>query len=1622
MKALLTVCVLILTACLGGSQAQTIMNLTRTVDRDTADVEETISSGAMDIQSSDLELGTERGPAQIIGLWYQDIQIPAGAVITRAYVQFTNDVATTANANPCSLEIWGEASDNAQVFTNQAYAVSPRSKTQTSQKWNPDAYTVVQEQGPKQRTPNLNRIIQEIIDRPGWSQGNSLALIITGTGTREVESYEGANSGDPGHNPSQAPTLVIEYLIPNQVIRVVDRDTADVEETISSGAMDIQSSDLELGTERGPAQMIGIWFNNLTIPQGAVITSAHIQFTNDVATTANADPCALEIRVENTDNSQVFTNQDFAVSTRTSSNEKINWNPDPFTVVQEQGPKEKSPNLAKLVQLIVDKPGWTSGNALSFIITGSGTREVESFEGATGHGNVNMAPTLTVSYILPNTIEKTVKSDTSDVEETISSGAMDIQSSDLELGTERGPAQLVGIWYDSLDIPQGAYIKHAYIQFTNDVATTANADPCSLEIRCEASDNAVIFDNNAYAVSPRSTTSASVAWNPDPFTVVQERGPKEKTPDLRRIVQEVVNRQGWTENNSLAFIISGSGTREVESFEGSNSGDPGHSANQAPTLIIEWSYVGDEDGPQLLEPYVAEFPIKEGENWTYHDSGMNLGGNWKDSAYIDNYWKRGGAELGYGDNDEKTVISFGPNSGDKYITTYFRLNFEIKPGDLFNADSLLLEAVVDDGALFYVNGTEVARYNMPSGAIDYQTYSSTIISGSDESRWNPFIIPSNLLHTGVNLIAVEIHNRDNVSSDLSFNLRLSPLKKAVKLVEAGSNWKYYDGNDLNNLSWASRNYNDNSWNAGNAPLGYGNGNEATTVSYGADAANKHITTWFRKTITINDVDGYQSVRMRLRRDDGAVVYFNGFEVYRNNLPVGAIGRNTKAIRFIEGNEEDNWIEVYLPKNNLVQGSNVIAVEIHQDAAYSSDLTFDMELEFPEENTDVNYNGYFVNCNPSENNKFACFTSVDPDSRDQRFLIPGGTHSQQLLMKSTEDTYTAGGIIPNGNDFTGYIPENGSSKAGWLAVNHENNPGGVSLLRIELNETTMLWEVKSITAVDFSDVVKSERNCSGGVTPWGTSVTCEETYSSGDANGDGYTDVGWCVEIDPVTGKIKDYDGDGKGDKVWPMGRMSHENAVFAPDSIRVFQGEDGGTGCVYKFVMDNKADLSSGTLYVLKRDNTDPTLGEWVQVPNTTQTERNTARDIAGSLGGYRFGGVEDVEIDPIDGWVYFTEKGAGDIWRFEDMGMTVRNLGRYAQNMPFKVHTENGENDENWQTGNDNLVFDEDGNLFVLQDGGRDHIWVLYRGHNSQNNPRVEVFATTPNGSEPCGMTFTPDFKYAFISMQNASGSNTQTQVDAAGNTVINNASTTWVIARKEFLGKFATVPEVYLGGDTTICEGGSVTLSLAATPDFTPVWSNGSVGQSITVSQSGTYWVALKGNNGKTAYDTVQITVNALPRVNLGPDQTLIEGSKIILDAGAGFASYTWSTGSSNQTIEVTTNGNYSVSVKDAAGCAGSDAVQISFTTGVVDDLGQYSLKAYPNPFRNSTSIEVNLMNGGAIGLELYDVNGKLITRLAEGRLETGKHHFDLNADELNLKPGVYMLRISYEGRSSVLRLVNR
>jgi hypothetical protein len=187
--------------------------------------------------------------------------------------------------------------------------------------------------------------------------------------------------------------------------------------------------------------------------------------------------------------------------------------------------------------------------------------------------------------------------------------------------------------------------------------------------------------------------------------------------------------------------------------------------------------------------------LASGARWKFEDSGTDLGTGWREHTFDDSSWSSGLAQLGFGDGDEATVVSFGGDENDKHRTTYFRKSFDVASSNLVQ---LTLRLRRDDGAVVYLNGTEIARDNLPAGTIDYSTRAS-MAAPDDGTTWIEFDVPVASLTIGTNTLAVEVHQNSPRSSDLSFDAQLigvthvSPPIPLNESIEVGARTRLLNG-------------------------------------------------------------------------------------------------------------------------------------------------------------------------------------------------------------------------------------------------------------------------------------------------------------------------------------------------------------------------------------------------------------------------------------------------------------------------------------------------------------------------------------------------------------------------------------------------------------------------------------------------------------------------------------------------------------------------------------------------------------------------------------------------------------------------------------------------------------
>jgi photosystem II stability/assembly factor-like uncharacterized protein len=321
--------------------------------------------------------------------------------------------------------------------------------------------------------------------------------------------------------------------------------------------------------------------------------------------------------------------------------------------------------------------------------------------------------------------------------------------------------------------------------------------------------------------------------------------------------------------------------------------------------------------------------------WAYWDRGGDLGSAWRGAAFDDSGWARGEGPLGYGESYLRTTLGYGPDPAHKNVTAYFRNKLWID--DPARVTRMLIRVMHDDGFVVYINGQEFTRFSMPSGPITASTLAQNWESGNqyESYEWTPSVIP--FLGAGENVIAVEVHQASPASSDLTFDLEIttetSTREPTTRGIPAGSTWGYWDRATSPGSTWRDRGYPETGWRAGAAPLGYGESYVATPTAPG------HVTTYFR-----HDFYRWGSPTdwvLEAKYDDGFVASLNGTEVLRVGLPAGPLTETTLA----RSHEAGGYERFALPGASAltIDGLNTLAIEVHQNAASSSDLVWDARL-------------------------------------------------------------------------------------------------------------------------------------------------------------------------------------------------------------------------------------------------------------------------------------------------------------------------------------------------------------------------------------------------------------------------------------------------------------------------------------------------------------------------------------------------------------------------------------------------------------------------------------------------------------------------------------------------------
>lgn len=570
------------------------------------------------IDSRDLDLGSADA-----GVRFPDIAIPKNALILHAEVVFHQTNRTGSDRSSTThVMVYGHDVDNSPAFVEtESDPNSLQSRldelTRASVGWSNIRPTSQTASIYTRRisTPNVRSIIQEIVNRDNWVSGNALTLIFEAIdGHREVDSTN-ANAGE-----ERPPELRITYELPGTTLlqRRANSNKGDAEE--DSGT-NVNTSDPEIGLMQdldGTNTLVGFSFPNVSLPDAAEIVWADIEF--DISTESITDPFDVKIhgvleadpgifedmtgtRISNRPLTGNATNDPKLVTWISDPNDPV----DPLAALDNEeifkpraGERLYTPNLASLIDRIINPPladsgpDFVSGNSMAFVFEddtsdgGINKRIICSVDSidSTGvcSGNQAAAPKLRIFYTTPTF------------------GVTDTQH--------------IGLRFNNIQVPQGAEITQAQLEFTVDAATNR---PGKLRIEIENSIAPDSYSSTTNNITGRSYTNGldwdTTAWTaPDGFIA---------SPDISDLVDDITDiggSSGWCGGGSLAFKISqNDDTADVTRLL-AKSWDQNPDA--APRLRIRFDTTNLADGEGCVSNSTVTTPSLTGEDLAENSNGI----------------------------------------------------------------------------------------------------------------------------------------------------------------------------------------------------------------------------------------------------------------------------------------------------------------------------------------------------------------------------------------------------------------------------------------------------------------------------------------------------------------------------------------------------------------------------------------------------------------------------------------------------------------------------------------------------------------------------------------------------------------------------------------------------------------------------------------------------------------------------------------------------------------------------------------------------------------------------------------------------------------------------------------
>lgn len=388
-----------------------------------------------------------------------------------------------------------------------------------------------------------------------------------------------------------------------------------------------------------------------------------------------------------------------------------------------------------------------------------------------------------------------------------------------------------------------------------------------------------------------------------------------------------------------ADVVGSGGLVEVDVTESLAlwSREPGSNNGWAflPAGSDGWRFASSENEeapPRLLVEYplvATRRHVSVGDEWAYFKGSRAVTAGWREVDFIPgDSWLRGPSGIGFGDGDDATILG---DMEDRYLAVYCRRVFEVNNPGI--ARELELSIDYDDGFVAYLNGSEVARSDNMGAPGSPVTRNSRPDSSHEAGEPEVFSLPPGLLRVGPNVLAVEVHNSSIGSGDLSM---IPQLEASDVMIGGNSTWRYLPGSGALADGWSAPGFDDSAWASGPAGLGYGDGDDLTELT---DMMGSYVSVFCRRSFRIDCPEEISLAVLTTIYDDGIVLYLNGEELGRANMPRGAVSRGTLASSSVE-----SAVAILdLDGGLLRRGENVLAASVHNSSRNSSDLSFMLTL-------------------------------------------------------------------------------------------------------------------------------------------------------------------------------------------------------------------------------------------------------------------------------------------------------------------------------------------------------------------------------------------------------------------------------------------------------------------------------------------------------------------------------------------------------------------------------------------------------------------------------------------------------------------------------------------------------